>query len=182
MGWRDRIASTLVHAMQDIRPARESLHDTAQALSKYAVPGSNAVLPIDRMTGGAGISVTDERKVQELMRRMSSPEGYVERLIADDTGGVVEGQHRFDALRQLGARDVPVSRVIDLSRPYDSAAVEDVIRKAGIRHPDQVNQLAGRAFEAAHEYGSPLRALSETELPSPYQGAYAAALQYMGGR
>ncbi len=182
MSWRDRIAQTLIGAMRDIRPPREDLFDVARSNFSFGKVGRREMAPVDRLQGGVSTDPRELERVKRLADQMSGPGGYVERLIADDSGAIVEGQHRFDALRGLGAADVPVHRVIDLTRGYDTDAVRAAIREAGLRHPDQIHQLAGRAFDAAHQYGSPMGALAATELPPPYMGAYEAALRAMENR
>jgi len=168
-----------IAALRDIRPAAESLHDVARSNFKYGMVGKNEMVPIDKLTGGVSTAADDARRVDELFQQMSGPQGYVERLIADDAGNVVEGQHRLDALRRLQAREVPVSRLHDLSRPYDVQRVERAIAEGGVKHPDQITQLAREAFESAFRHGGPAKVLAEREMPAPYTAAYEAALKQM---
>lgn len=163
-----------------VRAARESLHDTADANFIYGTVGKNETVPIDSLNGAyLSKSPLDQSRVAYLKNSISGPDGYVERLIVDGQGNVIEGQHRLAALQELGVDRVPISRIRDLAEGFNVSTIEDAVRAAGVGHPDQVHGVVKGALEAVWEYGSPQKALAETEMPGAWQKPYESALRAM---
>lgn len=163
-----------------VRAARESLHDTADANFIYGSVGKNETVPIDSLNSGyLSKSPLDHARVADLKNSISGPDGYIERLIVDGQGNVIEGQHRLAAIRELGIDRVPISRIHDLAEGFNISTIEDAVRAAGVGHGDQVHGVVKGALEAAREYGSPQKALTETEMPGAWQKPYEAALRAM---
>lgn len=175
-----------VLAKLPIRAASEDLHEVASANFSHGLPVGNKTVPIDTLGGGVSSSPTEAGRVSKLVDQMGGPGGYIRRLIVDDAGNVVEGQHRLEALRQLGVKNVPVSVIKDLGRDFDTEAMRGAIKDAGIRHPDQVHGMVRSALEALHETGGdPAKALAEYEMPpqfqKPFEAAVNAARPFRGG-
>ncbi len=160
------------------RPVRPSPDDPYQALDaafKYGAYGGNRTMPINRLTGGVANQAIEQARVDALRKAIAGPEGYTSRLLVDDAGNIIEGQHRFEALRGMGETKVPVTVLKDLSRGYNVQAMEDAVRKLGA-HPDQVKGIVQRALEVSAEAGSPAKALGNYELPG-WQSHFDAALK-----
>jgi hypothetical protein len=163
-----------------IKPYGGSLNELAAATSPYMRAAGNKTMPIDKLTGGVAMHDPAEvKRVQELVSKMQSPEGYFSRIAVDDAGAVLEGQHRLEAARMMGGKKVPVSVLQDLSRGYNVKAAEDVL--TGL-HPDQRKQLVMNALEMAHEAGGPSRALQTYDLPRGFEQYYRAALNALMGK
>lgn len=105
----------LFAALRDVRPPRENISQVISANTNAGRVVGERFRPISELTGGVSNAADDQRRVASLVDAMSGPEGYVERLIVDDAGNVIEGQHRLEALRKLGVTDVPVLEYKDLS-------------------------------------------------------------------
>lgn len=160
-----------------VKPAKERLWDVAEASFDYPGVGKGGRVPIGELASGYVGTGTDPKRVAALKEAISSPEGYIERLIVDDAGNVVEGQHRLEALRQLWAKDVPVSRVVDLARSYDTKAMTEAVKAAGVGRTDQAKQLVGHALQAlVDEGGDVQKVLAEYSLQG-YDKAFRAAVR-----
>lgn len=145
-------ASMLSKAIKSLRdfpkkilPPSEDIYDVGSANFDYYDVGGNATMPIDKLVGGVNLAQPDQRsRVNALKDAISDPEkGYIRRLIVDDEGNVIEGQHRLEALKELGIKEVPVTVLKDLSRGVDTAALKDVIKAQGGINSDNTNQLVG---------------------------------------
>ncbi len=159
-----------------VRPATDDLYDVANANFRHGMPSGNRTMPIDALSGGAGAG--EAARVQELAQKIAHPDGYISRLIVDDAGNVVEGQHRLSALRSLGEKTVPVSVIKDLERGLNADAANVAVRGVGGLHPDQVHGVIRSALEAANEAGGPAKALENYSLPG-FQNYFEAALKAM---
>jgi hypothetical protein len=173
----DAEAGPLSKLVKGLRlPIRASTDDANQALDasfKYGTLGGNKTVPIDSLTGG--LATMQEGRVAALAEKMRGPEGHISRLLVDDAGNVIEGQHRLAALKRIGQTDVPVTVLRDLSRGYDVDAMEKAARALGGLHGDQVKGVVQRALESAHEAGGASKALGAYDLPG-FQKYFDAAL------
>ena len=159
-----------------VKPATDDVYEVMDATFNYGKLGGNKTIPIDKLTGGVRMSdPTEARRVKELADKISSPEGYISRIIVDDSGNVLEGQHRLEALRLLGEKNVPVSVIEDLSNKYDISAMENAIQ--GKLHPDQVTQLVREAIDTMEEAGSVEKALSDYSMPARFQQPFQDAIR-----
>ena len=163
----------------DIRPASENLADVVDFNFLHGRVIGDQTVPISSLSGGTSSTTTEANRVSKLVRQMSGPNGYIERPIVDDAGNVIEGQHRLDALRQLGIDQVPVTVIKDLERGYNTDAMKAAIKQSGVARSDHVNQLMDHALNAIHEEGTPQAAAVNTSIggqwEQPYQAALAAA-------
>ncbi len=159
-----------------IKPSEENLTNVVDANFSHGRVVGNRTVPIESLQGGVSRGVTDQSRVDKLAEQRRGPEGYIERLVVDDAGNVIEGQHRLDALKKLGVSKVPVTVIKDLERGFNINAMKSAIKEAGIKHPDQVHQMMGRALNSIHEEGSPELAAQNTSIGGQWEKPYQAAI------
>jgi len=138
----------------EVRPPSDNVSQVRQANFQYPKTVGNQTVAIDKLVGGVRLSDPNEAKrVKELADKIASPQGYISRIIVDHNNNVIEGQHRLEALRQLGISDVPVYKIEDLSDTMPVSAMESALSSVGPIHPDHVSQLVGQALENIAEHG-----------------------------
>lgn len=131
-------------------------------------------VPIDSLNGGVRLSDPGEKtKVSALASRISGPNGYYERIIADQNGDVFEGQHRLEALRQLGIKNVPITRMSEVSDSIPNAS-EIVDSLKGLRR-EQAQQIVDNIGEIVAKEGA--SALDEYEPPKGYETQWNKAVE-----
>jgi hypothetical protein len=159
-----------------VKPPTDDVYEVMDATFDYAKLGGNKTLPIDQLTGGVRTTdPTEVKRVKELANKISSPEGYISRIIVDDLGNVLEGQHRLEALRLLGEKNVPVSVIEDLSNKYDIAAMKKALE--GKFRSDETRQLLKHSIDTLEEAGSIDKALSDFAMPAKYQKPFEDAIK-----
>jgi hypothetical protein len=164
-----------------VRPAREDLNTVLQANMIGGRVVGDETVPIDSLMGGAASSKRGQDAVNRITEQMSGPDGYIERLIVDQDGNVIEGAHRLDALRRLGIRDVPITRISDPTAGIDVAAMSQAINDVGVTHPDHVNQIVASVGEMLAEVGGdPAKVLDQYVFPRGYEDKFRAALGALG--
>jgi hypothetical protein len=164
-----------------VRPASEDVHDTVASSFKYGQDVGPSTVPIDSLNGGVDLNQPKETaRVDALAKQISGPDGYISRPIVDTDGNVIEGQHRVEALRQLGATEVPVHVVQDLAKGVDVPAMEAAVKQGqpGM-HSDQVQQLTQYALEAHAEMGSSAGVRQAYDPPEGHEPAWEAALSHL---
>lgn len=179
-GAMQQMAEQVLTAPQSlpIRQPKENVRDVARAtFDHYKVLG-NSEIPTERLVGGVRHSdASDKSRVEAIVNNMRGPDGYIERLIVDDAGNVLEGQHRLEAIRALQLPSVPVVVIADTARDFDIEAMKQAIRATGKWHPDQVNQLANEALRLMTEFDSADEAIAQMSMPPPFDVAFTAALR-----
>ena len=177
-----KVPAMMGRSARPVRPASEDVDQVLDATFKYGARGGNKTMPIDKLTGTLSTAADTAAKVDRLAETLRSPNSYISRLIVDDAGQVIEGQHRLAALRKLGEKEVPVTVIRDLSRGVDVAGMESAVRAAGRLHPDQARGVVQNTLEMVAEAGSVAKALATYELPRGFEHFYRAALERMGAK
>jgi hypothetical protein len=136
--------------MPTIRPSTDNLSDVGSANFDAFEFGGDKMLPIESLNGGVNLSdPSQRRRVDALKSAISNPDtGYISRLVVDQDGNVIEGQHRLDALRESGATEAPVSILRDKTAGIDVPKLKAAITSQGGIHGDHVNQLVDMLMDA----------------------------------
>lgn len=169
-------ASRAVRALKDIRPPTDNLHTVLRSNFNNAKVVGDEMVPIDRLLGGTTGSPSEKRKVENLAQSMSGPDGYFSRIIADQDGNVIEGQHRLDAARQLGMTHVPIVRVRDTEAGLPVADMKAAMDAAGPIRSEHANQLIGHIGDLYGTEGSAKAVLENYDPPAGFAKHWAAAL------
>jgi hypothetical protein len=167
-----------VPAINDIRPPKENLSTVTSSLSNNAKVIGDETVNIDSLQGGVGQEVNDIKRVDDLAKKLSTKGSYIERLIVDDAGNVIEGQHRLDALRKLGVKEVPIVRIKDYMRDFPND-VKDTIRSAQKMPSDQVNQLESMLAEIYAQENGNISEIMKYDVPKGYEDAWSAAINVL---
>jgi hypothetical protein len=161
-------------------PIVESTDDPYDVMNSHFDYGQlvgNQKVKIEELIGGVRSNDSAEAKrVSDLANKISDQTGYISRLIVDSEGNVLEGQHRLEALKMLGAKTVPVTMVKDLSKEFNVPEMVSALDSFRL-HPDQKRQMVLRAIEAIQDAGSVDMAISEYRMPAGLQEAFVAALR-----
>jgi hypothetical protein len=167
-----------IPSIKDIRPPKENLSTITSSLSNNAKVIGDETVNIDTLQGGIGQEVGDIKRVDDLAKKLSTKGSYIERLIVDDAGNVIEGQHRLDALRKLGVKEVPIVRIKDYMRDFPSD-VKDTIRSAQKMPSDQVNQLESMLAEIYAQENGNISEIMKYDVPKGYEAAWSAAINVL---
>ena len=160
-----------------IRPAKENLQTVIDSNTVGGRVVGDETVPIDSLSGGASASARGQTAVDKIAAQMAGTDGYIERLIVDQDGNVVEGAHRLEALRKLGIKDVPVTRISDPTANINVSAMEKAIRDVGSTPSDHVNRIVADVGEMLDEVGGdPAKVLEQYEFPAGFEDKYRAAL------
>jgi hypothetical protein len=137
-----------------VKPPSDNIANVINANFLYPKKIGNQTVKIGNLFGGVRMSdPTEAKRVNDLAQKISSPEGYISRIIVDHDNNVIEGQHRLEALRQLGIEDVPVYKIEDLSETMPVDKMEAAVNSVGNIHPDNAYQLVRNALEHISEEG-----------------------------
>lgn len=185
---RDALALTAVEAVtptaevplvdvlagKDIRPPTDDVYEVADANFNYPRMIGNDTVPIEQLKGGVSEQSGERKRVNELAKQISGDDGYFSRIIVDQNNNVIEGQHRLEALRQLGAKEVPVFKIEDMGDTYPAMKMEAAVKKAQPMREEQASQIVKQAMNAIAETGS-VQGAYKLEIPG-FQKGYLAAL------
>lgn len=122
--------------------------------------------PIIDLKGGVRLDDKVERaRVDSLKAQMRGESGYIERIIIDQEGNVIEGQHRLEAMRELGMKDIPVVMLSeDASNIPNVKSVRDAFEKVSGLLPEQARQMIDQAGKIVGKEG--VKALREYSMPA----------------
>ena len=156
----------------EVRPMdTEDLHEIGQA--NYAGPYTIdpvQSMPLSQLSGSA----FRQDKVGPLADKIKA-NGWLEPIVVDGSGNIIEGQHRFRALQQLGVPDAPVHRIREAVSPDVYYSIRDAAASGQKMHQDHAGQIANQIAEIIGEEGP--QALHEYEAPRGFEKGWAAAVQ-----
>jgi hypothetical protein len=161
-----------------VKPPSDNILNVRQANFQYPKTVGNQTVSIDKLSGGVRMtSASEKQRVNDLANKISSPEGYISRLIVDQNNNVIEGQHRLEALRQLGIKDVPVYKIEELADTMPVSKMESAVKSVGSIHSDHVGQLVSHALEHIAEGGiDSARKMNYGKFQKHYDAALDAAV------
>lgn len=161
-------------------PILRSTDDLFEVMDANAHVGRakpDAMLPIDSVEGGVDLADPKQRaRVDALKEKMMGDDGHISRIIVDQDGNVIEGQHRLEALRELGAKEVPVSQFEDLAANVNMGQLGESLDKAQRMGGDQRSSLISNAFDALKEEGSVAKIRENYDAPKGYERGWNAVL------
>lgn len=150
-------------------PAKESLSQVADANFLLGIPTGNKTVNIKSLKGMMSSASDDMDRVNALASKISSPTGYIERLIVDNSGNVLEGQHRLNALKKLGITNVPVTVISNMDDAFEA------VKKTGLRN-ENARQIVQNASEMLREAKTLDNVKKQFDIPKEYENAYNLAL------
>jgi len=140
-------------------------------------------MKIDQLKGGVALGDPEQAaRIAALKEKMNGPGGFISRPIVDTEGNVIEGQHRLEALRQLGVTNVPVYVIQDLAAGIDAPALKEAMNASQPMRSDQRNQITAMLLEALADEGSVAAVEAGYEAPRGYAEAWKAGLQFLNAR
>lgn len=169
----------------DIRPAKENLATVIDANTVGGRVAGDETVSIDSLARGASTSARAQKDIDNIADSMSGPDGFIERLIIDQDNNVIEGAHRLEALRKLGVKEVPVTRIIDPQASFtgdDIAAMEKAMSKIGPIHSDHKNQIISQLgdmladSDVAGDFGKVAKVF---DFPKGFEKHFEAALKIL---
>jgi hypothetical protein len=138
----------------NIRKPSDNINNVMSANFQYPKVIGNQIISINDVSGGVRLADPSERRrVANLAAKISDENGYISRIIVDQNNNVIEGQHRLEALREIGADNVPVYKIEELADTMPVLQMENAMNAVGMIHPDHVNQLMQHALDNIAEYG-----------------------------
>ena len=176
----DRTAIRIGERELPIRPSTDDLHEVMEASTTIGRAKPQTILPIEKLDGGVDLADPKQRaRVDALKEKMMGEDGHISRIIVDQDGNVVEGQHRFEALRELGAKEVPVEQFEDLAANINMGKLGADLDAAQRMNGDQRNSLINHAFDALKEEGSVSAIRENYDPPKGYEKGWNAILDHL---
>ena len=162
-----------------IRPASEDIYDVINATYPFGRNVGPRMVPIDWLKGGVAANDAEASRVAKLKAALTGKGGYISRPIVDTDGNIIEGQHRYEALRQLGATQVPVHVIEDLAANIDVPAFLAAINHSQRMSSDHRTQVARHVLDAVADEGSAAAARAAYEPPKGFEAAWNAAFDFL---
>jgi hypothetical protein len=163
-----------------IKPPSDDVSEVAQS-SGLTAGKKNTTKPISELSGGVDLKQEKERRrVDKLKEEITSEGGYISRLIVNKDGEVIEGQHRLEALRELGFTEVPV---VELLGPDDYISdvigLRKAIEDAGLKSVTSQNELVDNITEILVDEKGDVSQLEFYEAPKGYEKPWFAAVKFL---
>ena len=160
-------------------PSPDDAGEVAEANFRMSRIEDPEDVPLQQITGQDLSRDPQERqRVQDLADQIRESRRF-DRVLVDDEGYVLEGQHRRAAAELLGMENVPIQRIRNLERNLPADEMIEAAQQAGGLRPEQARQLVGHIAEMVNDEGS-LEKAQEVLDPGENFDAYDAAFVVAG--
>ncbi len=185
MNLRNIIRAVLSEQVQ-VKNALSSFQIKSSPDDTYEVGEANGLtiaqekdqVDVNLLNGGTDLRQPSERnRVDALKAKIMSDEGYIARLIIDAQNNVVEGQHRLDALRELGFDKAPVVRLFGISDFVEENALQAILTSNEVHHSDHRNRLIEMLCKILYDEKGNVNELKEYEAPRGFEKGWNAAVE-----
>ena len=163
----------------DIHPSTDDVYEVMSSNFEYSKLLGNKLVAINKLKGGVNLSNPTERKRIDSLKNAIKNNRYISRLIVDTEGNVIEGQHRLEALRELGVKEAPVTIIQDLADKINIPEMEKAIKNAQPMHSDHVHQLIKEILNGVSKEGSVKAYRDEWEAPQGFEKGWNAGLDFL---
>jgi len=162
----------------EIKPSPDDIYSVGEA-NDLTISATNEIISPSLLYGGIDDDDVNERKrVEVLKKKILSDDGYISRLIIDGDNNVIEGQHRFQALLELGFDYLPVVRLTGIG-DYIKNPIEirSILEKNGVYISDHRNQIINNIAEIILDEKGDVNKLNEYIPPKGYENAWNKAIE-----
>ena len=162
----------------NIKPSSDNIHAVAEA-NDLNISVSYENISIGELYGGVDLNDIGERKrVDKLKEMILSDDGYISRIIIDGDNNVVEGQHRFEALSELGFDYAPVVRLKGIDDYIKNRTeIINILEKNGVYNSDHRYYILNNIAEIIADEKGKVESLREYIPPKGYEKAWNLAIE-----
>ena len=164
-----------------IKGSPDDVSEVAEA-NGMTVGMEKCEVPVSELQGGCDLAQPSERRRVDLLKqKIMSDDGYIARIIIDAHNNVVEGQHRLEALRELGFDKAPAVRLIGESDMIgDVGAVEAAIKSCGPIHPDHLGGIIRNLASILYDEKGDVGEVLNYGAPRGFERQWKAAIEAVG--
>lgn len=164
-----------------IRPSSDNIDTVLDSNFMNGRVFGNEIVPVDSLSSMMSDAADDQARVRDLAARMSGPDGYISRILVDPDGNIIEGQHRYHAVRQLGHTHIPITRIGEITHGFPVEAMHQAVKQAAPSlHIEQIRQVVAHVCSDVREVGSVQAVRDEFEFPRGWEAPFEAALAAIG--
>ena len=163
-----------------VKPPSENIHDVVDSNYKYGKIVGNKNLPVNQIKNLLDTyDPNDKERIDTLVQQMSSPNGYISRIIVDNKNYIVEGRHRLEAFKKLGFETIPVVVIKDLENEYNIQEVFNKLKETTKLHKDQIRSLILEAINALEQSNNAEDAIHNFKMPNWIQPDFENTLRLL---
>jgi hypothetical protein len=144
--------------MPEIIPTKDSVQSVLDSNYTMGREIGDQMMPMSKIQTSMSGAADDYARASQLAKDISSDGGYIERILVDTEGNVIEGQHRAEAMRALGHQEMPVTVLQDLTEVTDSLKANGLRPEHSRQVVNEVSDMLNRGDSSAdYDVGEGLR-------------------------
>tara|TARA_R110000782_G_scaffold103381_4_gene190850 strand:+ start:90 stop:3440 length:3351 start_codon:yes stop_codon:yes gene_type:complete len=144
--------------MPEIIPTKDSVQSVLDSNYTMGREIGDQMMPMSKIQTSMSVAADDSARASQLAKDISSDGGYIERILVDTEGNVIEGQHRAEAMRALGHQEMPVTVLQDLTEVTDSLTANGLRQEHSRQVVNDVSDMLNRGDSSAdYDVGEGLR-------------------------
>ncbi len=152
----------------EIKPSTDNIYDVAEANGLTTKMEFN-VIPIEKINyGGVTINNHQERKRLNNLKNQIQKNKFISRIIVDSNNNIIEGQHRYEAMLELGFDKIPIVKLFGVNDFIDEKSLNEFLNIYKI-HPDHKNRLINMVAEIVADENGNLDELAYYNPPKGFE-------------
>jgi hypothetical protein len=151
-----------------IKPSTDNIQQVASS-NDLTINKKLENIPISDISYSINPNESGQRIRIDNLKKEIEKNGYISRIIVDSSNTIVEGQHRYQALKELGFDYVPVVKLFGIDDYIkDRYGIEDLIKRENI-HPDHKYQLIQMIAEIISDEKGNVNELRDYQPPRGFE-------------
>ena len=175
--WKQFLNENELLSNYNIKSSSDDVYAVGEA-NGLTIKNIKETIPIKYINGGVRLSNPQERKRINNLKNEILKNKFISRIIVDSDNNIIEGQHRYTAMVELGFDLIPVVKLFGIDDYINSELIHKLIDKYKI-HPDYKHQIVNMVAEIiADENGNYLE-LKNYEPPKGFENMWNDIINFV---
>ena len=150
-----------------IKPSSDNVDEVARS-NDLTINRKLQNVPVSDISYTININDQQRKRIDDLKNQIETNR-YISRIIVDSSNTIVEGQHRFQAIKELGFDIIPVVKLFGIDDYIkDREGIDSLLSKEKI-HSDHKHQLISMIAEIISDEKGNINELKEYEAPRGFE-------------
>lgn len=151
-----------------IKPSSDDINEVGRS-NDLTINRKLENIPVTEISYSINLKDPHQRRRIDDLKDQIEQNKYISRIIVDSSNTIIEGQHRFQAIKELGFDYIPAVKLFGIDDYIkDRQGVEDLLSKEKI-HTDHKYQLIQMIAEIISDEKGKVNTLHEYEPPSGFE-------------
>jgi disulfide oxidoreductase YuzD len=161
-----------------IKPSSDDINEVARS-NDLTINRKLENIPVTEISYTINTNDPYQRTRIDNLKKQIEQNKYISRIIVDSSNTIIEGQHRFQAIKELGFDSIPAVKLFGIDDYLkDREVIEDLLKKENI-HSDHRYQLIQMISEIISDENGNIKELYNYEAPRGFERVWNIVIDFI---